>query len=306
MRNRQIMLFNWAKAKHIRGQTNKLERFQTRSPTEAKRTLKLQDRIALGIRCLCCLIGCEVPHWRTSGFYDALIAGVPYENRPRRIKMMKFCAQDEDDWDAGDALALMPTDVDPRGVRRKRLGSKGPRPEAVIKSDSSGSGTGSSSNASESDPDEAEQISSVPSSSSSSSSSDADEAKGSDEGPAAGIVAGIQAAEVLRIANADAGGEDFGLVRMTKVIQDGVHSGWEVNCKHPHHQAPLACRKNLRLNGHGRTAELTTKMLKTWASWGALVGDRATHHGDVWKRVLKAVVDGTLPDDPEPPFTCFL
>ena len=191
MRNRQIMLFTWAKAKHIMGQTNKLERFQTRSPTEAKRTFKLQDRIALGIRCLCCLIGCEVPHWRTSGFYDALIAGVPYENRPRRIKMMKFCAQDEDDWDAGDALALMPTDVDPRGVRRKRLGSKGPRPEAVIKSDSSGSGTGSLSNASESDPDEAEQISSVPSSSSSSSSSsDADEANGSHLRSSAGIVAG--------------------------------------------------------------------------------------------------------------------
>jgi hypothetical protein len=248
------------------------------------------------------LIGFEVPHWRTSGFYDALIAGVPYEIKRGRTKKMKFCAQDENDWDAGDAP--MPTDVDPRRVRRKRLAPKGPRPEAFIKSDSSGSGTGSSSSASESD--EAEQISSrSSSSSSSSSSSDADEAskeKGSDEGSAAGIVAGIQAAEVLRTANADAGGEDFGLVRMTKVIHDGVHSGWEVHCKHPHHQAPLACRKNLRLNAHGRTAELTTQMLKAWASWGALVGDRATHHNDVWKRVLKAVVDGTLPDDPEPPF----
>ena len=186
------------------------------------------------------------------------------------------------------------------------VGLKGPTAGGVYQLGFSGSG--SSSSASESDPDETEQISSLSSSSSSSSSSsDADEAskeKGSDEGSAAGIVAGIQAAEVLRTANADAGGEDFGLVRMTKVIQDGVRSGWEVNCKHTHHQAPLACRKNLRLNGHGRTSEFTTQMLKTWASWGALVGDRATHHGDVWKRVLKAVVDGTLPDDPEPRFTC--
>ena len=69
--------------------------------------------------------------------------------------------------------------------------------------------------------------------------------------------------------------------------------GWEMQCKHPLHQTPRSCRKNLRLTAAGRTGELTLTMLQASVSWGAKVADQAAHK-KLWVKIEVAVQNGTL------------
>ena len=94
---------------------------------------------------------------------------------------------------------------------------------------------------------------------------------------------------------------------ITKVFNDGVHVGWEIRCLHPAHQEfkqkRNKCRKNLRMEARGRTAEQTLRMLKTWIAWGASATSWKVHQTDVWERVEKAAAAGTLPESVESPTT---
>ena len=102
------------------------------------------------------------------------------------------------------------------------------------------------------------------------------------------------ASQQSRRAHEGSRGVDFGCSHMTKVWNGkDEHVGWEMQCKHPLHQTPRSCRKNLRLTGVGRTAELTLTMLQALVSWGAKVADQAAHN-KLWVKIEVAVKSGTL------------
>ena len=179
-----------------------------------------------------------VPHWHTAGFYDALLAGVPYVKKSRR-KKFKF-TQAVDDWGDGG----VEQDARPRDEHKKPRVPKTKVANAGAMLDAESESDGSESS-----------VSSPSSSSSSSSSTEKNEEQSQleDEGQAG------------RRARAGAGGIDLGLNHLTKVFDgDDNHVGWEVKCNHPGHQTPIACRKNLRLVTRKRTKDMTYLMVRAW------------------------------------------
>ena len=218
----------------------------------------------------------EVSHWRSSMYYDALLAGEEYVKKPR-VSKFAFAAQDEEDWDAGE-MACATVGKKGRSTRQKRAVGGGGAP-LDYDSGTSESSEGSCSLSSSSSP---------PSSASATSSAkeDQEEDQPSDTGS-------------MRSSHGRLG-VAFGLCHMTRVWKGDIQVGWEMKCTHPDHQSPIACRKNLRLTGQGRSPQLTERMMKAWAAWGASVNNREEHK-NIWKMVAKAVKKGTLPESIEPP-----
>ena len=75
-----------------------------------------------------------------------------------------------------------------------------------------------------------------------------------------------------------------------------------MHCQHPSHVGLQGqkCRKNLQSETRTRTAEITMRMLQTWAAWGATLGSQDEHKA-IWSDVEEAAANGTLPLVPEPP-----
>ena len=92
------------------------------------------------------------------------------------------------------------------------------------------------------------------------------------------------------------------MCRLVKVGSAAAQIGWEMQCRHPeHNHTDLPnCRKNLRLTAHGRTPELTKRMLQVWAAWGATALSQDSHK-ELWDTVVEAARKGTLPTDVQPP-----
>jgi hypothetical protein len=234
-----------------------------------------------------------VEHGHTSGYYHALLNGIPFVSK--RVMNVKFHSQCDDDWNAGAAKL--------KAVRHRRAG-KAPRRSAARKAAmppdvESGDDSKSSSK------------SAISSSSSSSSSRSNSSSSRSSDGSAKSVAPALGGASSsgdppLAGAVVAAGGpprdaadkdHDTGLNHLTMTFNSNTgHSGWEMKCHHPDHQQPRTCRKRLALAVKGRTADHTKRMLLTWASWGASEPDRQMHMDDIWQRVLTAHSDGTLPE----------
>ena len=71
--------------------------------------------------------------------------------------------------------------------------------------------------------------------------------------------------------------------------------GWEMQCQHPDHQFPRQCAKTLKNTAHGRTEDVTIRMLYHWASLGSQVSSRDLHTGKIWQRVEADKADDELP-----------
>ena len=96
----------------------------------------------------------------------------------------------------------------------------------------------------------------------------------------------------------------LGLNHVTQVYKDGVFQGWELTCHHPDHKCGSSkCRKKVKAKTRDRSQSLTLKMLETWSFWGCSVASRK-EHADLWKAVVQAAKDGTLPQS-VPPVTAF-
>ena len=93
---------------------------------------------------------------------------------------------------------------------------------------------------------------------------------------------------------------DVGINRMTPVFQGGVHVGWEAACRHPYHQSPYPCRKNVRHTAKGRSEAQTVRNLQVWLSWGDQVNTRDDHMA-MWGDIELADEIGSLPEGEIPP-----
>ncbi|CAE7029845.1 TNN [Symbiodinium sp. CCMP2592] len=284
----------------------------------------------------------QVPHWKSNGFYTALLAGEHYEPKPRPLTLF-VC-------DENDMEPSLPKPTRARRVQKAPRKRKPQSPASASEHESADhavaledecehassdelhevpEGSSSSRPMDAADPGHVQPVqpemqqpaaeqpasSSSSSSSDSSSSSSGSSSSGEDDDAAASSSSGSRsrdedgaaaepsavprAAEPVRATNVN-NSFAFGLNHVTQVFKDGVFDGFEMTCHHPDHKTgSQKCRKHLKAVTRTRTEAETLQMLKVWGAWGAKVATRE-QHANIWKKVVKAQQDGTLPETVDP------
>ena len=267
----------------------------------------------------------EVPHFQTSGFYQALADGkAPPVRRPRKaLQAIRNIA--DDDWD----IPLMVDAVPAKRARTKRAPLQRAVEDALeadmdhapvdLQQDEEGP-------AGHSDGDDIDQelldafaemdgpgpvASNSSASSSSSSKSSASGGSSSSSSDSSSSSGQSEDADADAPARADARAVNpkasfyYGLGHAVRVYKQGVPIGWEMACSHPLHTSKK-CRKNLKEVTRTRSSEETLQCLKIWIIRGRHVASAEEHMSETWSEVQRDFALGQLeaaPDDPPMQYT---
>ena len=243
-----------------------------------------------------------VPHLQKTAVYSAIL-GKPVKTVQRRKQHFMFL-DDEHLLGVDDSVALSLTAPKKRARR-----SKTAVPSFALEDDAEDGGGGmaeamldaaEAAASDENDDDDAVRLgdlaAAAPSGSSSSSSSSSSEASSSSSSSGSSSSStssssGSGAARKRAVGHKRRTDTStaWGICRITP-----THTGFQITCKHPKHgTATTACTKTRSSNIEG--SEMALRLLKTWALWGRSSSSKDEHQKKVWKKVMQAQKNGTLP-----------
>ena len=265
----------------------------------------------------------EVPHFQSSGFYQALAGGKAPPIRRQRKAWQALRNVADDDWDAPAVADAVPA----KRARRKRAPVHRAVQDALeadmdhapvdLQEDEEGhsdcddidqqllaafdelDGTLNPGSVASNNSATSNSSSKSSGSSSSSSSSDSTGSSGETEDADADAPAGAGARAVNPKASFY-----YGMGHAVRVYKKCVAVGWEMACAHPLHTSKK-CRKNLKEVTRSRSSAETLQCLKVWIIRGRHVATAEEHMAETWSELQRDFSLGQLEAAPEdPPMQC--